>query len=137
METMRNRKAGGRFGVYESEVENLSANYIRPQENGNRSDVSWLKIENEEGVGIRIETMPIPQQEFFNFTLWDYETNDLIGKKHFSEVERGGKVTLQLDIDQRGTNELGEMIFSNTDYMLPKNSNYAMRIKISPFKHKD
>jgi beta-galactosidase/beta-glucuronidase len=137
METMRNRKTGGRFGVYESDVLNLSANYIRPQENGNRSDVSWMNVENEEGIGIRIEAIPIPQQEFFNFTLWDYEAKDLIGKKHFSEVERGEKVTLQLDIDQRGTNELGEMIFSDTDYMLPKNSNYAMKIKISPFKHKD
>lgn len=137
METMRNRKAGGRFGRYEANVNDMSANYIRPQENGNRSDVAWLKLENDDGVGLKIEAMPISQQSYFNFTLWDYEAKDLMGKKHFSEVQRGNTLTLQLDVDQRGTNELGEMIFSNTDYMLPKNSNYAMKIKLSPFKNGD
>ena len=134
METMRNRKAGGRFGQYSDEVSNLSANYIRSQENGNRCDVSWLTMENEAGKGIKIEAMPIPNQPFFNFSVWDYEAAQLETHTHFADVKRGDTVMLQMDVDQRGTNELGEMIYSATDYMLPKKSKYAFKLKFSPYQ---
>ncbi|MDR0799682.1 MAG: DUF4981 domain-containing protein, partial [Dysgonamonadaceae bacterium] len=42
-------------GIYESSVAGLGVEYIRPQENGNRTDVRWMTLTNPEGIGLRIQ----------------------------------------------------------------------------------
>lgn len=132
METMRNRKAAGRFDCFEAKIGELSSNYILPQENGNRTDTSWLEIKNETGQGLRLEAMPVDGPTSFNFTLWDYTRDDVLAHRHFDEMPRGKQIMLQVDIDQRGTNELGELMDSPTDYMLPRKSRYVMKLKVTP-----
>ncbi len=49
-ETMPDRTLGARVGRYERAASQLTHNYIRPQENGNRSEVRWLAL-YKTGVG--------------------------------------------------------------------------------------
>ncbi len=35
---------GAKIGIYRSKTNQLMTNYVRPQENGNRSDARWLII---------------------------------------------------------------------------------------------
>ncbi|MGJ8734788.1 MAG: glycoside hydrolase family 2 TIM barrel-domain containing protein, partial [Cellulophaga sp.] len=54
-ENYNDRNTAALVGVYKSPVEDLYFPYIRPQENGYRTDVRWLTFTNKEGIGIRIE----------------------------------------------------------------------------------
>lgn len=38
--------------MYKNTVDGLFTNYIKPQENGNRSDCSWVSITNDRGIGL-------------------------------------------------------------------------------------
>jgi len=51
-ETMLDRKTSGAIGIYSGKVDELVHNYIRPQENGNRTDVRWAALTNEEDIGL-------------------------------------------------------------------------------------
>ncbi len=57
-ENYSDRKTSALVGVYSMQIKDLAYDYIRPQENGYRTDVGWLEISNEKGVGMRIEGMP-------------------------------------------------------------------------------
>ena len=41
-----------RIGVYSSTVDKEWVEYMRPQENGNKTDVRWVKLTNADGIGL-------------------------------------------------------------------------------------
>ncbi len=58
-ESYWDRKTSSFVGLYESKVKELRWDYIRPQENGNRTDVRWMALKNEKGKGILFVGMPL------------------------------------------------------------------------------
>ena len=44
-----------RVGVYSSTVTDEWVDYSRPQENGNKTDVRWVALTNDAGVGLLAE----------------------------------------------------------------------------------
>ncbi len=52
-------RAFERVGVYSSTVGAEWVEYSRPQANGNKTDVRWVELINEKGVGLRVEGMPL------------------------------------------------------------------------------
>lgn len=57
-ENYADRKTSALLGIYAKSVKDLAYDYIRPQENGYRTDVRWLELTNKNGYGIKIEGMP-------------------------------------------------------------------------------
>lgn len=53
-ETYCDRKLGGKLGIYENRVANNMAEYLRPQECGNHTDVRWATVTNDQGLGMLI-----------------------------------------------------------------------------------
>ncbi len=51
-ETYWNRKAGNMVGVWNGTVTDQFVPYVRIQEAGNKTDVRWMALQNEDGVGI-------------------------------------------------------------------------------------
>ena len=49
------RKTGSQFGTYATTVSDLYEPYVRPQDNGYRSDVRWFELSNRSGEGVRFE----------------------------------------------------------------------------------
>ena len=49
------RNTASKIGLYEAKVADFYVPYIRPQENGNKTDVRWLTLTNEKGAGIKIK----------------------------------------------------------------------------------
>ena len=83
----RNRSAF--VGIYSGKVADQYFNYVRPQENGYKTDVSWVELRNENGVGIRItgnkqfgfSTLHNPIEDFDMENMDDYRhTNDIVKK---------------------------------------------------------
>jgi len=91
------RKDGARFGLYERPVSNLYFPYVKPQENGNRSDVYWLTIMNSESIGLLVIGDPT-----FEFSATHYSMENLTKAKHTTDIEDAPFTTLNIDYRQAG-----------------------------------
>lgn len=96
------RKTSAFIGIHKSTVANQYHPYIRPQENGNKTDTQWLELTNNEGSGWRI--IGSPQ---FDFSALFYSINDLdLGTpkplKHTIDLEEQSYISLQIDKRQMG-----------------------------------
>lgn len=96
-ESYSDTKEAGRFGIYESSIEGLSFDYIFPQENGNRTDVTWLTLTNEQGSGLFITG-----EKFFYFSARHYTQQNLDKAQHIYELKKTKEVYLYLDKQQHG-----------------------------------
>ncbi|MCZ4695552.1 DUF4981 domain-containing protein [Ancylomarina euxinus] len=83
------RNRGTFVGLYKSKVADQYFNYVRPQENGYKTEVRWFELTNENGLGIRISGQPQvgfsalhnPLEDFDQLTHKDFRhTNDIVKK---------------------------------------------------------
>jgi len=91
------RKDGARFGRYESSVEDLYFPYVKPQENGNRSDVYWLTITNDNNIGLLVKGDPT-----FEFSATYYSLDNLTKANHTTDIKEAHYTTLNIDLTQAG-----------------------------------
>ena len=96
------RKTASFVGKYKDDVEHMNTKYVRPQENGNRSDVRWFKLINDEGQGITFTSGSL-----FNFSVFPFSYDELssYGKdatKHGTEILSSGITSLNIDHLQMG-----------------------------------
>jgi len=96
-ETYCDRKAGGAVGLYAGTVTEQYVPYILPQEHGNKVEVRWLALSDDEGAGLVVVGAPHLSCSASHFT-----PEDLIAAQHTSELEPRPKVFLYLDCMQRG-----------------------------------
>ena len=52
-QSYRDMKEAGKIGIWKGGVDDMMWNYEMPQENGNRTETRWVKVTNENGVGIK------------------------------------------------------------------------------------
>ena len=78
-------------------VEELEHRYMRPQENGNRTDVRSVEITNGDGNGFCISS-DFP----FEFQLQRYSQEKLEKAMHLYELEEDEYLSLSIDAKQRG-----------------------------------
>jgi len=83
------RKSGAFVGFYEGKVADQYFKYVRPQENGYKTDVRWFELKNENGVGFRVSGTGLigfsalhnPVEDFDQVTHEDLKhTNDIVKK---------------------------------------------------------
>ncbi|MBN1562178.1 DUF4981 domain-containing protein [candidate division KSB1 bacterium] len=91
------RKEGARFGVYASSVHDLYFPYVKPQENGNRCDVYWMAITNNDDVGLLVIGEPS-----FEFSATGYSLQNITHAKHTTDIEEAPYTTLNIDFRQAG-----------------------------------
>ena len=98
-ETMFDRKTGAAVGIYSDKVENLIHDYVRPQENGNRTEVRWVVMTNKEGIGLFVSDMG---DTLLNASAWPYTQEDLEKADHINKLPRRENITFNIDYKQRG-----------------------------------
>ena len=77
------RKDAAFIGLHRLPVANFFENYPNPQENGNRSEVRYVKLENN-----KKSIMKVSADRPFNFTIWDYVTENVADAKHSSDLKK-------------------------------------------------
>lgn len=91
------------LGLYEQSTDEQLFPYVRPQESGNKTDVRWVELTNDKGVGIRVDGL-----QPLNISAMPYRSEDLdpgLGMKkqmHYSDIEPRREVVLHIDLKQRG-----------------------------------
>ena len=98
------RKASSFFGLWQSTVSEQYVSYIRPQDNGYKSDVKWVEFTDDDGKGVRMSCDNPLFVQAIHYT-WE----DLEFSRHRAEQERRRtplvprkEVCLNLDIRQLG-----------------------------------
>jgi beta-galactosidase len=96
-DTYADRRMGARVGVYRSTVDDQYVAYIKPQEHGNKAEVRWAALTDENGVGLLAVGMPL-----LNVSAQHYTAHDLAAARHTHELQRRDDIILNLDYAQAG-----------------------------------
>ncbi|MBN1766581.1 MAG: DUF4981 domain-containing protein [Sedimentisphaerales bacterium] len=127
-ETYWDRKTGAAVGIYSQAVQESIHDYIRPQENGNKTDVRWLTLTDDAGSGLLAVGMPL-----LSVSAWPYTMTDLEQARHTIDLPRRDTITVNLDYKQMGVggdNSWGAR--THPEYMLPPKP-YTYRFLIRPY----
>jgi beta-galactosidase len=125
-ETYPDRKTGARVGTWSSTAENEFVPYIIPQDHGNKTDVRWLKISNQ-NAGIHVSSSGL-----LNFSVHNYSTENLTRAVHHFQLAEAGFITLNLDYEVTGVG--GTAIRTLTKYQVkPVVREYSLTLK--PFSN--
>ena len=117
------RNTSAHVGQYQSNVASLYVPYVRPQENGYRTDVRYVSFYNQDGKGITFKGAPL-----IGFGAQYYDTNDYHATAaqvktknlHPHELPQKQRIYINIDYMQRGVggiNSWGAKPLS--DYIIP------------------
>lgn len=132
-ENYQDRNYSSQVGVFEQSVKDQFYPYIRPQENGNKTDIRWFKIMNKQGKGILIESDSLLSMSALHFIDSDLDEGDERDQRHSGELEPRPLTQLHIDKEQMGLggiNTWGAVPLKK--YMMPY-QDYHYRFKITPF----
>jgi len=97
-ENYQDRRHSAPVGLYSDKVETMNHEYIRPQENGNHTEVRWAALTAGDGRGLLVKQ----RGELLNVSAWPYTQADLEAARHTVELAQRENITLNIDHAQRG-----------------------------------
>ena len=113
--------------------------YIRPQENGNRTDTRWVSLTNTDGNGIIIEASNIFEFSSHHQYNDDFDGGDSKTQTHTYDIIRRPIINLNINYKQMGVggdNSWGAKPHSK--YTLPVDTTvYNLEYVIIPFNKKN
>ena len=102
-ESYMDRKSGELVGLYSGDVWSQLHRYNRPQESGNKSDVEWASLRDQDGTGIMAgSNVPL------SVSAWNLLQEDLeyvpmdIEHRHGGSLEKRDLVWFNIDLMQQG-----------------------------------
>jgi beta-galactosidase len=101
-ESYWDRKTGARIGRYEATVGELYFPYVRPQENGNRTDIRWMALTDDAGRGLLVTGDTLLSVSALHFLPEDLDPGDEKAQRHASELDERNLVQLHIDHVQMG-----------------------------------
>ena len=96
-ESYPDSRQAARFGLWRASVDELWTPYVRPQENGNRSDTRWVALHDPSGAGLLAAGDPP-----LNFSAHRFTTEDVDRAEHTYELTPRPTITWHLDYRQNG-----------------------------------
>ena len=116
-----------RVDQFRATVDELLTPYVRPQENGNRSDVRWVAFTDLRGRGLMVAGQPT-----LNFSAHRYTPEDFTRARHVYELTPRAEIILNVDHRQRGlgTASCGPDVWPPYDL---KAEEFRFAVRLSPF----
>lgn len=130
-ESYSDSKQANLQGVYSASVDQLHTNYVKPQENGNRTDVKWVRLQNSRQIGIIAVA-----DSTMDFSTHSYTIQDLENAKHRHEIKKSNFISFRLDYKQNGlgTHSCGQ------DQLEPyqcKFEDFQFKVRLSSYSAKE
>jgi beta-galactosidase len=145
-ENYADRKTAADVGLYESTVADQYVPYVRPQENGYKTDTRWLTLTDDSGNGILISGSPLFCFEALNNIHDDFESPGKLSQyrkdaksanTHINNIKPRELINLNVDLAQMGVggdNSWGAQIHPQYR-LLERRYEYSFRIR--PIVHDD
>jgi len=96
------RNTSSFIGVYKSTPEEQYFPYIRPQENGYKTDTRWLALQDSTGKGVMIIGEPLVSFSALNFTMEDLDQGTKQNYQHTYDLKPKDFISLHVDYKQTG-----------------------------------
>ncbi|MFF7278274.1 glycoside hydrolase family 2 TIM barrel-domain containing protein [Streptomyces griseorubiginosus] len=123
------RNNGTDVGLWSGTVAEQWTSYIRPQENGNKTDVRWAALTGRDGVGLLVSGEPLLEVNASHFTPEDLSN----GVRHDYQLTPRDAVVLRVNHRQMGVggdNSWGA--HTHDEYKLFANRDYSYTYRLRP-----
>ena len=101
-ENYNDRNSASFLGIYNSDVADQYYPYIRPQENGYKTDIRWMALTNKEGAGLKVEGLQALSGSALHFESADFDAGLTKKQRHAADVHPRSDVFLHIDLEQCG-----------------------------------
>ncbi len=111
-ESYFDRKTSAFVGLYKGSIADQYWAYLRPQENGNKTDVRWLTITDQAGNGLFFEGMPLMEVSAHHNLQVDFESmertdgrqreGDVVVNRHINDVKPRDLTSVNINYKQMG-----------------------------------
>ncbi len=118
------------IGLYSSTVAEQFVDYSRPQENGNKTDVRWVRLTNADGIGLEAHGDPL-----LSVGASHYREDELEAASYSFELTAHPEIFLNLDLAQMGVggyDSWSRNAWPLDAYRLPSDTPYAYRYRLRP-----
>ena len=102
VENYSDRNSSQFLGVYKSSVADQYFPYIRPQENGNKTDVRWWRVTNAEGLGLEFYSDAPLSMSSLNYTTADLDEGPQKHNVHAGDLTPRPYTVVHIDKAQYG-----------------------------------
>jgi beta-galactosidase len=140
-ESYWDRKTSAFVGLYRGSVADQYWAYLRPQENGNKTDVRWMTITDNAGNGLLFSGMPLIEVSAHHNIMEDFESSERtdgrqrpgekVENRHTTDVKARDLTSVNIDFKQMGVggdNSWGAR--THDEYRLTeKEYSYSFRMK--------
>ena len=124
------------LGIYRQKVKDQFYPYIRPQENGNKTDIRVWRQLNKSGFGLEIVAAAPFSASALNYTIESLDDGDDKGQSHSELVEKADYTNLLLDKAQMGLGCVDSWrSLPLEQYQLPY-GDYEFTFMLTPVAHK-
>jgi beta-galactosidase len=111
-ESYWDRKTGAFVGLYKQTVAEQYWKYVRPQENGNKTDVRWAAVTDTEGNGLLFVGLPLLEVSAHHNIQTDFESagrtdgrqreGETVVRRHINDVKPRDLTSVNIDYKQMG-----------------------------------
>ncbi len=102
VENYSDRNSSQFLGVYKSSVADQYFPYIRPQENGNKTDVRWWRVTNSDGLGLEFYSDAPLSMSSLNYTTADLDEGPQKHNVHAGDLTPRPYTVVHIDKAQYG-----------------------------------
>jgi beta-galactosidase len=96
-ESYWDRETSARLGVYSGSVRDQYVPYLRPQESGNKTEVRWATLTNNQGIGLSFTGAPTVELNALPYTPTELQQAD-----HDYKLPVSDKIALRINYKQMG-----------------------------------
>ncbi|QTE22056.1 glycoside hydrolase family 2 TIM barrel-domain containing protein [Polaribacter cellanae] len=145
-ENYQDRKASAFVDLYTSKVSDQYVPYIRPQDNGYKTDTRWLAVSNNSNNGLLIvssnknlvsfSALHMENEDFDTTAGLDYKKSNK--SKHTTDIKEKNLVQLNIDLGQRGVAGDDSWYSKPQEkYQFKANNTYSYGFYLIPFSKKN
>ncbi len=132
LENYIDKNHGYKIGKYSSPLDEFMEPYVRPQENGNRTEVRWMSLSDQE----KNDGFLVIGNQPLSMSAWPYTEENINEARHTFDLEDAGFITLNIDLKQMGIggNDSWSDVGAPLDKYQIKAGDYHYGFFLTPYK---
>ncbi|KQB39951.1 Beta-galactosidase [Flavobacterium aquidurense] len=133
LENYIDRSFGSFVGKYSLPINDFIEHYVKPQENGNRTEVRWMAFttpQKNEGL------LVFKEEKNLSMSAWPYTQENLSAAKHTFDLKDPGFLTVNIDLIQMGVggNDSWTSVAQPLEQHQIKSGDYKYSFYLVPFQ---
>lgn len=132
-ENYADRRCGARLGVFTSTAQENFSRYLNPQECGNRTDVRYVNVYDENGTGLQFQYTDVP----FEMSVLPHSAYEIDHAMHREELPAPSYTWVRIAAKQMGVggdDSWGAPV--HAEYRIKADDPITMEFEIMPLSHK-